>query len=159
MNTIDLTPLYRNSIGFDRLASLLDSALSSNTLSSGYPPYNIEALADNRYAITLAVAGFEKSDIEISVEKDVLIVKGAKPEDEQVKYLYKGIAHQTFERKFDLAEHVEVCGAELKNGLLNITLVKEVPEEMKPREIPINDLQTQPRQSLDHQPATREQAH
>lgn len=159
MNTIDLTPLYRNSIGFDRLASLLDSALSSNAVTSGYPPYNIEALDDNRYAITLAVAGFEKSDIAISVEKDVLMVKGSKPEDDHVKYLYRGIAHRTFERKFDLAEHVEVCGAELKNGLLNITLVKEIPEAMKPREIPINDLHDSSRQSLDHQPETIDQAH
>jgi len=159
MNTIDLTPLYRNSIGFDRLATRLDSALRSNTASSGYPPYNIEALDDNRYNITLAVAGFEKSDIAISVEKDVLIVKGSKPDDHKVNYLYQGITHRTFERKFDLAEHVEVCGAELKNGLLNITLVREIPEEMKPREIPINDLQTSSPQSLDHQSEAADKTH
>ncbi|WP_299199097.1 Hsp20 family protein [uncultured Amphritea sp.] len=159
MNTIDLTPLYRNSIGFDRLASLLDSSLSSNSTSSGYPPYNIETLDDNRYTITLAVAGFERSDIEITVDKDVLIVKGSKQEDDNRKYLYKGIAHRTFERKFDLAEHIEVSGAELKNGLLNINLVKEVPEEMKPKEIPIKDVAELKPKSLDHQSEVTPQAH
>ncbi|SEQ98216.1 molecular chaperone IbpA [Amphritea atlantica] len=159
MNTIDLTPLYRNSIGFDRLASLLDSALSSNTVSSGYPPYNIEALDENRYVISLAVAGFEKSDIDITVDRDLLIIKGSKPEDENRKYLYQGIAHRTFERKFDLAEHIEVSGAEMENGLLKISLVKEIPEAMKPKEIPISDTSDAPPQSLNHQPETIDQAH
>lgn len=152
MNTIDLTPLYRNSIGFDRLASLLDSALSSNSVPSGYPPYNIEALDQNRYSIALAVAGFEKSDIDISVDRDVLIVRGSKPEEENRKYLYQGIAHRNFERKFDLAEHIQVSGAEMKNGLLKISLVKEIPEAMKPKEIPITDANTSEQKTLDHQP-------
>lgn len=152
MNTIDLTPLYRNSIGFDRLASLLDSALSSNSVPSGYPPYNIEALDQNRYIISLAVAGFDKSDIDISVDRDVLIVRGSKPEEENRKYLYQGIAHRNFERKFDLAEHIQVSGAEMKNGLLKIALVKEIPEAMKPKEIPITDANTSEQKTLDHQP-------
>ena len=158
MNTIDLTPLYRNSIGFDRLASLLDSTLSSSSVRSGYPPYNIEALDENRYIILLAVAGFEKSDIEISVERDVLIVRGSKPDEDKRKYLYQGIALRNFERKFDLAKHIEVSGAEMRNGLLKISLVKEIPEAMKPKEIPIKDADAE-QKALNHQPEAMDQAH
>lgn len=136
MNTIDLSPLYRNSVGFDRMASLLDAALRNDPVSSGYPPYNIEALEENRYAITLAVAGFERGELELSVENGVLSVRGNKAkEEEQRKYLHQGIANRSFERKFNLAEHVEVTGADLNNGLLTINLVKEIPEAMKPRKI------------------------
>ncbi|EAR09950.1 Hsp20 family protein [Reinekea blandensis] len=138
MNAIDLTPLYRSSIGFDRLANLLDSAFSVDSNTSTYPPYNIESLDDNRYAITLAVAGFKEEDIEIVVEKGVLSVKGKKDADEKRKYLHQGIANRAFERKFNLADFVEVTGAELVNGLLTISLVKEVPEEMKPKKISIS---------------------
>lgn len=138
MNSIDLTPLYRSSIGFDRLASLIDSALSSDTVSSGYPPYNIEVLEDNRYAITLAVAGFERDELDIKVENNVLSVRGEKAKNEERKYLHQGIAYRTFERKFNLADYVEVTGARLSNGLLTINLVKELPEAMKPRTIEIN---------------------
>lgn len=138
MNTIDLTPLYRNSVGFDRLASMLDSAFRNEAHSAGYPPYNIEVLDDTRYAITLAVAGFERAELDIQVEGGVLTVSGKKGEDDKRDYLYRGIANRAFERKFNLAEHVEVNGAELENGLLTIRLVKEVPEAMKPRRIDIN---------------------
>ena len=138
MNTIDLTPLYRSSIGFDRLASMLDSALRSDTSSGGYPPYNIESLGENRYGITIAVAGFEESELDIQVERDVLTVRGRKSDDDKErKYLYRSIAARAFERKFNLAEHVEVVDAELRNGLLNISLVKEIPEADKPRVINI----------------------
>jgi len=138
MNTIDLTPLYRSSIGFDRLASMLDSALRSDTSSGGYPPYNIESLGENRYGITIAVAGFEESELDIQVERDVLTVRGRKSDDDKDrKYLYRSIAARAFERKFNLAEHVEVVDAELRNGLLNISLVKETPEADKPRSISI----------------------
>lgn len=138
MNTIDLTPLYRSSIGFDRLASMLDNALRSDTSSGGYPPYNIESLGENRYGITLAVAGFEESELDIQVERDVLTVRGRKSDDDKDrKYLYRSIATRAFERKFNLAEHVEVVDAELRNGLLNISLVKETPEADKPRVISI----------------------
>ena len=138
MNAIDLTPFYRNSIGFDRLASLIDSALNTETTTSGYPPYNIEELDENRYAITLAVAGFAQDELDIQVEKGVLSVRGNKNAKDSRKYLYQGIANRTFERKFNLADYVEVTGADLTNGLLTISLVKEIPEAMKPKTITIN---------------------
>ncbi|MBC6907204.1 heat-shock protein [Saccharophagus sp. K07] len=138
MNTIDLSPLYRNSIGFDRLASLIDSALRSDSVTSGYPPYNIEMLGENRYAITLAVAGFDESELDITTEKGVLTVRGKKAKEEERHYLHQGIANRAFERKFNLADYVEVTGADLNNGLLTIRLVKEVPDAMKPRRISIN---------------------
>jgi len=138
MNTIDLTPLYRNSIGFDRMASLLDNALRSQKAGVGFPPYDIESTGDDRYAITLAVAGFEESELEIQVENGVLCVSGKKADEgEEKSYLYRGIANRSFERKFNLADHIEVQGAALKNGLLTISLVKEIPEAMKPRTIAI----------------------
>lgn len=138
MNSIDLSPLYRSSIGFDRLASLIDHALTSETAVSGYPPYNIEVLSESRYAITLAVAGFIRDELDIQVEKGVLTVRGHKNTDEERKYLYQGIANRTFERKFNLADYVEVTDADLSNGLLTITLVKEIPEAMRPKSIAIN---------------------
>ena len=139
MNTIDLTPLYRSSIGFDRMGSLLDSALRSQKAGVGFPPYDIETTGDDRYAITLAVAGFEEAELDIQVENGVLSVRGRKTEeDEEKSYLYRGIANRSFERKFNLADHIEVREAGLKNGLLTIHLVKEVPEAMKPRSIAIN---------------------
>ena len=139
MNTIDLTPLYRSSIGFDRMAALLDNALRSDQSATGYPPYDIEAGAENEYAITIAVAGFEQSELDIQTEKGVLTVRGKKADsDEERKFLHRGIANRAFERKFNLADHVEVTGAELRNGLLTISLVREIPEAMKPRSITIN---------------------
>ncbi|NHN36957.1 Hsp20 family protein [Pseudomaricurvus alcaniphilus] len=138
MKSIDLTPLYRNSIGYDRLATMLDSALNAEGLSTGYPPYNIEALDQDRYAITLAVAGFLQDELNLHVENGVLVVHGNKKTEAERKYLHQGIANRSFERKFNLAEHVEVTGAELRNGLLTINLVKEIPEAMKPRTIPID---------------------
>ena len=137
MNTIDLTPLYRNSVGFDRLANLLDTALRSDNVSTGYPPYNIEVTGDERYAVTLAVAGFAEADIDISVEKGALTVRGRKDDDAERKFLHRGIANRAFERKFNLADYVEVTGASLENGLLTISLRKEIPEAMKPRKIEI----------------------
>ena len=137
MNSIDCTPLYRNSIGFDRLAALLDSAMRTEVAPGGYPPYNIEILGDERYSITLAVAGFDKDEIDINVEKGVLTVRGKKAQETERKYLYQGIANRAFERKFNLADHVEVTGASLNNGLLIIDLVKEIPEAMKPKKIAI----------------------
>ena len=138
MNTIDLTPLYRSSIGFDRFGSLLDSALRSEP-SVSYPPYNIEVIGENEYAITLALAGFDNSDIDIQTEKGVLTVKGKKEaKQEDTKYLHQGIANRSFERKFNLADYVEVKNANLDKGLLTISLVKEIPEAMKPKKIEIN---------------------
>ncbi|RCU49572.1 MULTISPECIES: Hsp20 family protein [Corallincola] len=138
MNTIDLSPLYRNSIGFDQFASLLDRALKSDNNSAGYPPYNIEVLDENQYGIQLAVAGFTLAELDITVEKNVLTIRGNKGKEEGKKYLYQGIARRGFERKFNLADHVEVRGADLENGLLMVHLVKEIPEAMKPRSIAIN---------------------
>jgi molecular chaperone IbpA len=140
MNTIDLSPLYRSTIGFDRLGALLDTALRADQSSSGYPPYNIEVTGENRYGITLAVAGFEQHELDIQVERGVLTVRGKKSDDskEEHKYLHQGIATRNFERKFSLADHVEVTGAQLNNGLLTISLLKEIPEAMKPKSIAIN---------------------
>lgn len=140
MKTIDLTPLYRSSIGFDQLATMLDSAFSADTASLGYPPYNIEVVSDNHYAITLAVAGFTDKELDIQVERGVLTVRGEKSADEikNRNFLYHGIATRSFERKFNLAEYVEITGANIVNGLLKIDLVREVPESMKPRRIAIN---------------------
>ena len=139
MTTIDLSPLYRSSIGFDRMGSLLDSALRSEKTTGGYPPYDIEVRGDNEYAITLAVAGFEQSELDIQVEKGLLTVRGKKAEDKTTRsYLHQGIANRAFERKFNLADHVEVSGADLNNGLLTVNLLREIPEAMKPKSITIN---------------------
>ncbi|RYG02832.1 MAG: Hsp20 family protein [Chitinophagaceae bacterium] len=142
MNSIDLSPLYRSTIGFDRLGTLLDSALRAENTAS-YPPYNIEVTGENRYAITLAVAGFELSELDIQVERGLLSVRGKKLDDSPNgrKFLYQGIAARSFERKFNLADHVEVTGAQLNNGLLAIQLVKQIPEAMKPKTISISNVQ------------------
>jgi molecular chaperone IbpA len=137
MNAIDLSPLYRSTIGFDRLANLLDSAFAGDAGHSAYPPYDIELLEENQYAITLAVAGFEESELDIVLEKGVLTVSGKKADEKERKYLHHGIAYRAFERKFNLADFVEVTGASLQNGLLVIELKKDVPEEFKPRKIAI----------------------
>ena len=138
MNAIVFTPLYRSTVGFDRLANLLDSTLQQNH-SNGYPPYNIEATEENHYSITIAVAGFTESELDIQTERGVLTVRGKKePADKQDRnFLYQGIATRTFERKFELADHVSVTDAKLENGILNIDLVKEIPEAMKPKKIAI----------------------
>lgn len=136
---IDLTPLYANTVGFDRFGSLLDAALSADRQSAGYPPYDIELVGENKYAITLAVAGFQDSEIDVQVEKGVLTIRGKKDEPRKdSRYLHRGIATRSFERKFNLADHVEVTNAQLDNGLLSITMVKEIPEAMKPRKIPVS---------------------
>jgi len=137
MNTIDLTPLYRSSIGFDHFGSLLNSALRSEQ-SAGYPPYNIEVVDENEYTITLALAGFDESEIDIQTEKGILTIRGKRQgNDESAKFLHKGIANRSFERKFNLADHVEVKGASLDKGLLMINLLREIPEAMKPKKISI----------------------
>lgn len=137
MRTYDLTPLYRSAIGFDRLAQLAEHAAANNG-NSGYPPYNIELLGENRYRITMAVAGFSMDELEISSEGEKLLVKGNKAESQtERKYLYQGIAERGFERTFQLADYVTVLGASLENGLLNVDLVREIPEALKPRKIKI----------------------
>ncbi|MFN7038207.1 MAG: Hsp20 family protein [Alphaproteobacteria bacterium] len=139
MRNFDLTPLFRSSIGFDRLNDLFESAMREDSTPS-YPPYNIEKIDDNRYFISMAVAGFKEDDINISLQKNMLTVSGKAPsnENEEMTYLYKGIANRAFERKFNLADYMKVAGAELSDGLLRIELHREIPEEVKPRLIPIN---------------------
>lgn len=136
MRSIDFSPLYRSAIGFDRLANLIESAASNG--NAGYPPYNIEQLGDSDYRISMAVAGFTQEELELSFQENLLTVKGNKQADTERHYLYQGIAERGFERRFQLADYVRVKGADLKNGLLHIELVREVPEAMKPRKIEIN---------------------
>ncbi|MGL6567257.1 Hsp20 family protein [Aeromonas dhakensis] len=136
MRSIDFSPLYRSAIGFDRLANLIESAASNG--NAGYPPYNIEQLGDSDYRISMAVAGFTQAELELSFQENLLTVKGNKQADTERNYLYQGIAERGFERRFQLADYVRVKGADLKNGLLHIDLVLEVPEAMKPRKIEIN---------------------
>jgi molecular chaperone IbpA len=134
----DLTPLYRSTVGFDRLAQMFDDLSSFET--PAYPPYNIERLSENEYRITMAVAGFTPEDVSIEVKQSTLTVSGKKAEKAAQKgeFLHQGIANRAFERCFQLADHVEVKGADMANGLLHITLKREIPEAMKPRSIQIN---------------------
>ena len=139
MTTFDLSPLFRTSVGYDRLASLMNSAHRCEQ-GNGFPPYNIQKAGDDHYRITMAVAGFAEPDLSITSERSKLIVTGNKPEEEEGEdsaYLYRGIATRSFERRFNLAEHVKVINASLENGLLHIDLEREIPEEMKPRTIKI----------------------
>lgn len=139
MTTFDFSPFYRNTIGFDRLATLLSSA-SRAEQGNGYPPYNILSTGENQYRITMAVAGFARGDLTITTEQNTLTVSGARNEsDEDAEYLHKGIANRGFERRFNLADHVRVVAAELENGLLNIELEREIPDAMKPRTIEISN--------------------
>ncbi len=139
--SIDLTPLYRSAIGFDRMASLLNS-VSADT-NSGYPPYNVERVEDNRYRIIMAVAGFSESELDITSEQNTLLISGKQAVEDNRQYLYQGIAARNFERRFQLAEHVRVCSARLENGLLHVELEREVPEAMKPRKISIDKADVQ----------------
>lgn len=138
MRTLDFSPLYRSTVGFDHLSSLLDAVNRSDTNSNGYPPYNIELLEKDQYRITMAVAGFVQDELDIQTEKQTLTVKGRKAEDNvERNFLHRGIAARNFERRFQLADHVEVKGARLENGMLHIELAREIPEAEKPRTIPI----------------------
>jgi molecular chaperone IbpA len=138
MTSFDFAPLYRSAIGFDRLAQLMDNALRADSQPS-YPPYNIELTEEDKYRITMAVAGFDRSELDIEVEQDGLKIVGRKVRpSKQATFLHRGIAARDFEHRFQLAEHVKVVGATLENGLLSIDLVREVPEAMKPRRISIN---------------------
>jgi molecular chaperone IbpA len=138
MRGLDLTPLFRSSVGFDRLDKLFDAAMRDAARDVSYPPYNIAKVAQDKYRITMAVAGFSPEDVEIVAHENVLAVKGNNKESEQgVEYLHRGIAQRAFEHRFQLADHVKVVGATLENGLLNIELEREVPEAMKPRKIEI----------------------
>ncbi len=137
MRHYDFAPLYRSTIGFDRLAQLLDN-VSGLDAEAAYPPYNIERLGENQYRISMAVAGFVDDELRIEVKEQTLTVKGEKKaETGERQFLHRGIAARSFERRFQLADHVEVTGANLKDGLLDIDLQRNVPERLKPRSIPI----------------------
>jgi molecular chaperone IbpA len=138
MRHINYSPLFRSSIGFDRLATLLDSTAATTSISSGYPPYDIEHQGVDQYEVTMAVAGFKEDDLHIEVENNTLIIKGDKVEENTKTYLHKGIAARNFERRFELEEHIKVTDARLGDGQLKIHLSREIPEEMKPRSIAIN---------------------
>jgi molecular chaperone IbpA len=138
MTTIDFSPLLRSMIGFDRLSNALETAY--RTEPGGYPPYNVEVSGENDYRITMAVAGFEEKDLSIEAKENILTVSGNRTEDESKqdsRFLYRGIANRSFERKFQLADYVRVVEAHLANGLLHVDLRREIPEAMKPRKIEI----------------------
>ena len=138
MRPFDLSPLYRSTVGFDRLVQLLDGMTGLDSEAPAYPPYNIERLGENQYRITMAVAGFTDSELKLEVKEQTLTVAGQKAaEAKEREFLHRGIATRAFERRFQLADHVEVKGADLKDGLLHVDLVRNVPERLKPRTISI----------------------
>jgi molecular chaperone IbpA len=141
MRTIDLSPLYRSFIGSDHLASLVDAASRAEKQSS-YPPYNIELLADDKYRITMAVAGFSKDDVTIEVQENTLTINGTRKDEDKAserKFLHKGISERNFERKFQLGDHVKVLAADMEHGVLSIDLERVIPEAKKPRQIEIGN--------------------
>ena len=137
MTSLDFTPLFRSTIGFDRLSRLAEAALRADSSTYSYPPYNIEKLGDDDYRVTMAVAGFGPDTLQVTVEANTLTVKGELPKNGAGNYLYRGIATRSFERRFQLAEHLQVAGATLADGMLTIELHREVPEALKPRRIEI----------------------
>ena len=141
MRSFDLSPLFRSTVGFDNLSRVLDAALRIDDGQLSYPPYNIEKTGEDAYRITMAVAGFGAEDLNVVAQDNGLVISGQSQESEPEnagEYLHRGIARRAFQRRFALADHIKVKGAELANGLLHVDLVREVPEERKPREIKIN---------------------
>jgi molecular chaperone IbpA len=137
MTAFDFSPLFRSTIGFDRLTRLADAAARADGAAT-YPPYNIEKTGDESYRLSMAVAGFGAADLDIQVQENALLVTGkAKKEEDSAQYLHRGIARRAFERRFQLADHIKVVGASLDNGLLHVELAREVPEAAKPRTIQI----------------------
>src|SRR5437773_10701114 len=142
MDRFDFSPLFRSTIGFDRLTRLVDSATRVDSTALAYPPYNIEKTGEDAYRLTMAVAGFAQDELDITVHENTLIVTGkAKQEDENGRYLHRGIARRAFERRFSLADHLKVTGASLDNGLLHVDLVREIPEAAKPRSVQIGTVE------------------
>lgn len=138
MRNYDLTPLYRATVGFDRMADLLDRVLTQDSTTTTYPPYNIEKTAEGAYRISIAVAGFAEPELSVEQREQELIVAARKAAEDQARtYLHRGIATRAFEKRFQLADHVRVTGALHENGMLHIDLLREVPEALKPRQIPI----------------------
>lgn len=137
MQAFDLSPLFRSTIGFDRLDRILDSAQRQND-ATAYPPYNIIRHGENEYQIVVAVAGFEDKEVDITFQANLLTIAGKKEEEQEAQdYLHRGIAERAFRLKFNLADHIRVTGAEMSHGLLSVTLVREVPEALRPQQIPI----------------------
>jgi molecular chaperone IbpA len=146
MRSYDLSPLFRSTVGFDRMMRLLDAAGRVDESALTYPPYNIEKTGEDSYRVTMAVAGFSQDELNITVQEGVLTVTGkAVKEEEPKQFLHRGIARRAFERRFELADHIQVRGAKLTNGLLHIDLVREVPEAMKPRSIKIGSSKVEPK--------------
>lgn len=146
MRTYDFTPLYRSTVGFDRLVQLMDTASSGDTGQSGYPPYNIEKTDEDAYRITIAVAGFAEDELNIEARDGQLVISARKAQDEgERKYLHRGIATRAFEKRFQLADHVRATGAVTENGLLHVDLTREVPEALKPRRIAITSTANEPK--------------
>lgn len=149
MHRRDLTPLLRATVGFDRMMNLLDSNSRLSESEVGYPPYNIEKTGQDLYRITMAVAGFAEDELEITAKENSLLVEGRKAEKESTEegeetiYLHRGIANRSFQRHFELADHIKITGASLENGLLTIDMVRELPEAMKPKSIPIQKVTSQ----------------
>lgn len=138
MRRFDPTPLYRASVGFDRMADLLDRVMSSDLQAPSYPPYNIERIDENAYRISIAVAGFSADDLAVEVKENALLITGRSTDDEAGRtFLHRGIATRAFERRFHLADHVRVTGATHRDGMLHVELVREIPEALKPRQVPI----------------------
>ena len=153
MRNFDFSPLFRSSVGFDRVSRLLETAQLADDPGASYPPYNIERLDENQYRITMAVAGFSETDLDIVAENGTLTIRSkAKQEPEKTNYLYRGIAGRSFERRFQMADHILVTGASLENGLLHVNLERQVPEQLKPRSIPITRGEPAP-QTIEHKAA------
>lgn len=143
MRNYDFSPLFRSTIGFDRIQQLLDSVPSFDEAAASYPPYNIEATGENAYRISMAVAGFGEDDLDIVAKENTLTITGkAQNQDNDTVYLHRGIAGRSFERRFQLADHIKVKGANLANGLLHVDLEREIPEALKPKTIKIETGQT-----------------
>ena len=138
MRHFDFTPLYRATVGFDQIADMVDRVLTSDVQTSSYPPYNIEKIDRDAYLISVAVAGFSEADLSVEVKENSLIISAGKADEEKKKYLHRGIASRSFKQQFQLADHVQVTGANHSDGMLHIELKREVPEALKPRQIPIS---------------------
>src|SRR5579875_3773737 len=158
MDRFDFSPLFRSTIGFDRLMRAIDAASRLDNATLAYPPYNIEKTGEETYRLTMAVAGFAPDEIEVTVHENSLLVSGkAKKDEDETRYLHRGIARRAFERRFSLADHLKVTGASMDNGLLHVDLVREVPEAMKPRTIKIEAGVPAPQVEAKPQPQVTEQ--
>ena len=159
MDRFDFSPLFRSTIGFDRLTRMVDAATRVDTASLAYPPYNIEKTGEDAYRLTMAVAGFSQDELDITSQENTLLVTGkAKKDEGEDRYLHRGIARRAFERRFSLADHIKVVGASLVNGMLHVDLVREVPEAAKPRKVQIGAGQVGPVAGPEDQASERQAA-